>query len=94
MDYRLTAMGGSTPRFWTPTTPQLTVGRRPPSILLEIVGTTIPTTLRTECASLFDHIYLQKTVTEKGFPTELAVFRYAIANGEVTNLQKDAPGRN
>ena len=55
------------------------------SLLREMVGTTIRATVRTGCASLFYHIYLQKAVTEKRVLIELAVIRDAIQNGEVTN---------
>ena len=47
----------------------------------------VPVTLRTDCASLFHHVYLQKAVSEKRLLIELAVIRDAITSGEVTNLE-------
>ena len=37
----------------------------------EVVGKGMPFTLRTDCALLFDHIYLQKAVSEKRLLVEL-----------------------
>ena len=53
----------------------------------EFVGKGMPVTLQTDCASLFDHIYLQKAVSEKRLLVELSVIKEAIAAGEVTNLK-------
>ena len=52
------------------------------NLLREMVGTTIPVTFRTDCASLFDHIYLQKAVTEKRLLIEQAVTHDGIQNGK------------
>ena len=50
----------------------------------------VPDTLRTDCASLFDHVYLHKAVSEKQLLIELAVICDAITSGEVTNLGRVA----
>ena len=55
------------------------------NLIREITGATIPVTLRTDCASLYDHIYKKKAVTEKRLMVELAVINDAIQHGEVTN---------
>ena len=47
----------------------------------------MPITLTTDCASLFDHIHLQKAVSEKRLLIELAVICDAISKGEVPNLE-------
>ena len=57
------------------------------NLIREITGATIPVTLRTDCASLHDHIYKKKAVTEKRLMVELAVINDAIQHGEVINLE-------
>ena len=57
------------------------------NLIREITGATIPVTLRTDCASLYDHIYKKKAVTEKRLMVELAVINDAIRHGKVTNLE-------
>ena len=56
------------------------------NLLREMVGTRMPVTLRTDCASLFDHIYLQKAVAEKHLLIELAVICDAFKNSDLTIL--------
>ena len=55
-------------------------------VVTEITKMRLSITLRTDCASLFDHVYLHKAVCEKRLLIELAVIRDAITSGEVTNL--------
>ena len=55
------------------------------NVVTEITKMRIPVTLRTDCASLFNHVYLHKAVSEKRVLIELAVI--AITSGEVTNLE-------
>ena len=56
--------------------------------LKAIIKTTpIPVTLRTDCASLWDHIYLKKQVTEKRLLVELSLIRDYIESGDVQNLE-------
>ena len=55
------------------------------NVVTEITKMRVSVTLRTDCASLFDHIYLHKAVSEKRLLIELAVIREAITSGEVTN---------
>ena len=57
------------------------------NLIREITGATIPVTLRSDRASLYDHIYQKKAVTEKRLMVELAVINDAIRHGEVTNLE-------
>ena len=57
------------------------------NVVTEITKMRVPVTLRTDCASLFDHVYLHKAVSEKRLLIELAVIRDAITSGEVTNLE-------
>ena len=57
------------------------------NVVTELTKMRLPVTLRTECASLFDHLYLQKTVSQKRLLNELAVIPDAITPGEVTNLE-------
>ena len=53
----------------------------------EIFGRAIPLTFRTDCTSLFDHVYLQKAVSEKCVLIELAIIRDAINCAEITNIE-------
>ena len=57
------------------------------NVVTEITKMRVPVTLRTDCASLLDHVYLQKAVSEKPLLIELAVIRDAITSGEVINLE-------
>ena len=57
------------------------------NLMREVVGKGMPFTLRADCASLFDHIYLQKAVSEERLLVELSVIKDAIAAGEGTNLE-------
>ena len=57
------------------------------NVVTEITKMRVPVTLRTHCASLFDHVYLHKAVSEKRLLIELAVIGDAITSGEVTNLE-------
>ena len=61
------------------------------NLIRETTGATIPVTLRTDSASLYDHIYKKKAVTEKRLMVELAVINDAIQHGEVTNLEWVSP---
>ena len=58
------------------------------NLMREIVGKGMPVTIRTDCASLLDHIYLQKPVSEKRLLVELSVMKDAIAADEVMNLER------
>ena len=57
------------------------------NVVTEITKMRVPVTLRPDCASLFDHVYLHKAVSEKRLLIELAVIPDAITSGEVTNLE-------
>ena len=57
------------------------------NVVTEITKMRVPVTLGTDCASLFDHVYLHKAVSGKRLLIELAVIRGAIPSGEVTNLE-------
>ena len=57
------------------------------NVVTEITKMRLPVTLRTDCASLFDYVYLHKAVSEKQLLIELAVIRDAITSGEVTNFE-------
>ena len=56
-------------------------------VICEIAGMLILPTLRTDCAPLYDHIYLQKTVSEKRLLIELVVIRDTIKCGQGSNLE-------
>ena len=57
------------------------------NVVTEITRMRVPVTLRTDCASLFDRVYLHKAVSEKRLLIELALICDAITSGEVTNLE-------
>ena len=57
------------------------------NVVTEITKMQVAVTLRTDCASLFDHVYLQMAVSEKRLLIELAVICDAITSGEVSNLE-------
>ena len=57
------------------------------NVVTEITKMQVPVTLCTNCASLFDHVYLHKAVSEKRLLIELAVIRDAITSGEAINLE-------
>ena len=57
------------------------------NVVTEITKMPVPVTLRTDCASLLDHVYLHKVVSEKRLLIELAVIRDVITSEEVTNLE-------
>ena len=47
----------------------------------------VPVTLRTDCASLWDHIYLRKQVSEKTLLVELSLIREYLEAGDIRNLE-------
>ena len=47
----------------------------------------VPVTLRTDCASLWDHIYLRKQVSEKRLLVELSLIREYFEAGDIQNLE-------
>ena len=55
------------------------------NIVTEITKMRVPVTLRTDCASLFDDVYLPKAVSEKRLLIKLVVIRDAITSGQVTS---------
>ena len=57
------------------------------NLMHDVTGKRMPVTLRTYCASLFHHIYLQKTVSGKCLLVELSVIKDMIAPANVTNLE-------
>ena len=47
----------------------------------------VPMTLHTDCASLWDHIYLEKQVSEKRLLMELSLIREYLEAGDIQNLE-------
>ena len=47
----------------------------------------VQATLRTDCASLWDHIYLRKQVSEKRLLVELSLIREDLEAGDIQNLE-------
>ena len=59
-------------------------------IIKQVLGVLVgqvPVTLRTDCASLWDHIYLRKQATEKRLLVELALIRDCLEKKEISNIE-------
>ena len=58
------------------------------NLMHDVVGIQMQIALRTDCGSFFDHIYLQKAISEKRLLLELSVIKDVIASGKVTNMER------